>query len=266
MERTLRGTERSYRVINPASAIGLVAEALRDPHLYEQSIRIYSPEPNELQRLDIAAHYLECGDAEGSLRWLQGPWREASEYERLRLLDRAYALTGDTVKQIEIRRNAYQRTRSVHTYRPLAELLSESDRAELRADACAGAMTSPDVAAAAELLFELNEPKLAEELIIERAAQLDGGFYGSLTSLVEKARNEGCLLAATLILRALLDAILKRAYAKAYGHGARYLRALQELGSHIDDYRGHPTHEMYEQALRLAHGRKSSFWARLLEA
>jgi hypothetical protein len=119
MERTVRGTERSYRVINPASAIGLVAEALRDPHLYEQSIRIYSPEPNELQRLDIAAHHLECGDAEGSLRWLQGPWREASEYERLRLLDGAYALTGDIAKQIEIRRNAYQRTRSVHTYRYL---------------------------------------------------------------------------------------------------------------------------------------------------
>jgi hypothetical protein len=111
-------------------------------------------------------------------------------------------------------------------------------------------MTNPDVAAAAELLFELNEPKLADKLITERAAELNGGFYGSLTSLVEKARNEGCFLAAILILRALLDAILKRAYAKAYGHGARYLRALQELGSRIDDYRGHPTHDVYEQTLR----------------
>jgi hypothetical protein len=46
--------------------------------------------------------------------------------------------------------------------------------------------------------LELNEPKLADRLIIERAAELDGGFYGSLTSLVEKARNEGCFLAATL--------------------------------------------------------------------
>jgi len=83
---------------------------------------------------------------------------------------------------------------------------------------------------------------------------------------VEKARAEGCFLAATLILRALLDAILARAYAKAYGHGARYLRALQETASRIDDYHGHPTHEMYEQTLRLAHGRKTSFWARLLDA
>ena len=54
--------------------------------------------------------------------------------------------------------------------------------------------------------------------------------------------------------------------AKAYGHGARYLRALQELGPRIDDYRGHPTHEVYEKTLRLAHGRKTSFWARFLES
>ena len=265
IERTGRGTEGFYHLITPASAMGLVAEALRDPRLHERSIRIYSPEPNELQSLNIAKHYLECGDAEGSLRWLQGPGRDSSEYERLRLLDRAYALLGDTAKQIEIRRNEYQRTPGVHTYRALAELLPESDRAEMRTRACAEAMTHPDVAAAAELLFELNEPKLAEKLIIERPAQLDGGFYGSLTPLVERARDAGCFLAATLILRALLDAILKRAYAKAYRHGARYLLALQELGSRIDDYRGHPTHEMYEQTLRVAHGRKTGFWARVLE-
>ncbi len=265
IKHTARGDEGFYRVINPASAMGLVAESLRDPSLHERSIRIYSPEPNELQSLDIAKHYLGCGDAQGALRWLQGPWQNSSEHERLRLLDRAYALIGDTAKRIEIRRNAYQQAPSVHTYRALAELLHEDDRAELRGHACAEAMTNRDVATAAELLFELNEPRLAERLIIERAAELNGGYYGSLTALVEKARAEGCFLAATLMLRALLDAILKRAYAKAYGHGARYLRNLQEIAAHIDDYQGHPTHELYEQTLRLAHGRKTRFWARLLD-
>ncbi|HEY6924375.1 MAG TPA: hypothetical protein VI653_12960, partial [Steroidobacteraceae bacterium] len=88
---------------------------------------------------------------------------------------------------------------------------------------------------------------------------------GLLTSLVETARVERRLLAATLMLRALLDAILARAYAKAYGHGARYLKALRELAHEVDDYRGHVTHEMYEQRLRLTHGRKTSFWARLVD-
>lgn len=70
-------------------------------------------------------------------------------------------------------------------------------------------------------------------------------------------------MAAALIWRALLDAILARGYAKAYGHGARYLLELRDLATRIDDYRGHPSHESYESALRLGHGRKVSFWARL---
>jgi Calcineurin-like phosphoesterase len=53
----------------------------------------------------------------------------------LRLLDRTYALTGDTAKQIDIRRNAYQRTPGISTYRALAELLP-AGRASGSADPC----------------------------------------------------------------------------------------------------------------------------------
>ena len=77
------------------------------------------------------------------------------------------------------------------------------------------------VATAAELLFALEEPALAEQLIIERCAELDGRNYVLLTALVKMAKTNGRLLAAALIWRALLDAILARGYAKAYGHAAR---------------------------------------------
>jgi hypothetical protein len=120
-------------------------------------------------------------------------------------------------------------------------------------------------ATAAELLFALDEPALAEQLIIDRAAELDGRSYELLTSLVEAAKAKGRLVAATLVWRALLDAIRARAYAKAYGHAARYLQGLRAVAPDIRDYRGHPTHEMCEQSLRRAHGRKTSFWARLVD-
>jgi hypothetical protein len=147
----------------------------------------------------------------------------------------------------------------------LEEVLPAAERAEFRALACQDAVSSPHVATAAELLFALDEPALAEKLIVDRADELDGRSYGMLTSLVATAKASGCLLAATLIWRALLDAILARAYAKAYGHAARYLHELRAVASDIGDYRGHPTHEIYEQSLRMAHGRKASFWARLVD-
>lgn len=263
MDDHAAGKAEHYRVFRSSGAMGLVARALRDPKVYEQSIRVHSPEPNDLQANEIAEHYLDCGDGAGALRWLTGPMPKNARFERLDLMDRAYALLGDRERQIEIRTEIYRRAPGIHTYRALAEILPPAERDAFRTRACEDAKTNPHVATAAELMFALGEFALAEQLILDRTGELDGRNYGLLTELAKTAKAHGQLLAAALILRALLDAILARGYAKAYGHGARYLLDLRELSTHIDDYRGHPSHESYESALRLGHGRKTSFWARL---
>jgi len=243
--------------------MGLVARALRDPKLYEQSIRVHSPEPNTLQANDIAEQYLVCGDGAGALRWLDGPAAENAQFQRLDLLDRAYELLRDRDRQIEIRRELYRLTPGIHSYRALEEILPIGERGALRVRACRDAKTSPHVASAAELLFALEEPALAEQLIIERSGELDGRNYALLTALVKTAKANNRFLAAVLIWRVLIDAILARGYAKAYGHAVRYLLELRTVSASIADYRDHPSHESYEGALRLAHGRKVSFWGRL---
>jgi hypothetical protein len=157
----------------------------------------------------------------------------------------------------------YRRKPGLHSYRALEQLLPVVERGALRAAVCQDAKAGLHVATAAELLFALEEPALAEQLIVERSAELDGRNYSMLTSLVRSAKENGRLLASALIWRALVDAILARGYAKAYGHAARYLVELQALSASIEDYRGHPSHESYERNLRLVHGRKASFWSRL---
>jgi hypothetical protein len=87
---------------------------------------------------------------------------------------------------------------------------------------------------------------------------------GNLT--VEAFPAASRCLAANSIWRALLDAILTRGYAKAYPHAARYLREVWATASQIEDFHGHPTHADYERSLRMAHGRKASFWQRLSDA
>ena len=257
------GKIERYRVFSSSTAMGLVARALRDPKLYEQSIRVHSPDPNALQANDIAEHYLDCGDGAGALRWLSDSVPENARFERFDLMDRAYALLGDRERQIEIRTKIYRRAPGLHTFRALAEILPTAERDVFRTRACTEAQSNLNVASAAELLFALGEPGLAEQLILDRAGELDGHNYVLLTELAKTAKVHGRRLAAALIWRALLDAILARGYAKAYGHGARYLLGLRDLAASIDDYRGHPSHDSYESALRLGHGRKTSFWARL---
>jgi hypothetical protein len=263
MDAQKSGEVERYQVFRSSTAMGLVARALRDPRLYEQSILVHSPEPNGLQANDIAEHYLVCGDAAGALRWLDVPRGESAQFPRLDLMDRAYGLLGDRDRQIEVRREVYRRAPGIHSYRAMEAILPIGERAAFRARACQDAKTSPHVATAAELLFALEEPAVAEQLIVERCGELDGRNYGTLTELVKTAVANGRLLAAALMWRALIEAILARGYAKAYGHGARYLLELRALSASIEDYRGHPSHESYERALRLAHGRKASFWARL---
>ena len=257
------GEVEHHQVFGASSAMGLVARALRDPKLYEQSILVHSPQPNGLQANGIAEQYLRCGDAAGALRWLGGDYRDNAQFERLDLLDRAYELSEDRARQIETREEIYRRAPGIHSYRALEEILPVDERGAFRARACQDAKGNPHVATAAELLFALEEPALAERLIVERSAELDGRNYPLLTSLVKAAQANGRLLAAVLILRALLNAILARGYAKAYRHGARYLLDLRNTSARIDDYRGHPSHESYERELRVAHGRKASFWGLL---
>jgi len=256
----------SHHVFAPTAAMGLVARALQDPILYERSTRIHSFEPNEIQSMDIASHYLEYNDARAALRWLERPFRESVELQRLQLLDQAYAQLNDRPSQTNIRRELYRRAPSIHTYRSLEELLSPEERAALRARACKDAHLNPSLASAAELLFGLDEPHLAEQLIVARAGDLDGSNYPLLIPLADVARTRGRLVGASLIYRALIDAILARGYAKAYGHGARYLQKLREIASQLEDFFGHVPHAEYENALRTAHRRKTSFWSRLSES
>jgi hypothetical protein len=255
--------EEPARGFQSASALALIAEALRDPILYERSIRLHSPQPNDLQASKIATHYLQYGDAPGALRWLQSAWEPRLELRRDELLVRAYEMLGNVTGQIEVRRRQYERSPTTRTFRALDALLPPADRASLRAQARANAGSLPNLIGAAEMLFVLNEPTLAGNLLADRSTELDGLRVDALTNLSAKARSHGEWLAATLILRALLNSVLERSLSKAYGHAARYLYELRAVADSIADFRGHPTHDQYEYSIRAHHERKSGFWSRV---
>jgi 3-methyladenine DNA glycosylase/8-oxoguanine DNA glycosylase len=74
--------------------------------------------------------------------------------------------------------------------------------------------------------------------------------------------KDGRMLIATIIYRALLDSILRRAESKYYTHGVRYLKKFDKLSETISDWRGVAPHVAYLTALRRDHGRKSAFWGK----
>jgi uncharacterized protein DUF6880 len=73
-------------------------------------------------------------------------------------------------------------------------------------------------------------------LLLAHHGNVQGGAYDRLVPLAQALEKKGRLLGTIVCYRALLVAILTRAYARAYGHAAEYLRALRRLDAHVDDY------------------------------
>lgn len=112
------------------------------------------------------------------------------------------------------------------------------------------------------LSFLISWPALdrAAEVVIEHADDLDGDHYEILTPAANALATKHPL-AATLVLRAMIDFSLGRARSSRYKHAARHLLECASLSSAIDDFGEYETHEDYEARLRREHGRKSSFWS-----
>jgi Family of unknown function (DUF6880) len=100
----------------------------------------------------------------------------------------------------------------------------------------------------------------AAQMITARAKELDGDHYELLTPAAD-ALAAKYPLAATLLLRAMIDFSLTKSRASRYGHAARHLRDCAGLASRVEDYASFETHDGYVSRLRRDHARKTAFWS-----
>lgn len=249
-----------YSVLHAATRIHSVAEALRDPELYARATLSYSPQPNELQKADIAERCLEFGKPKEALKWLEGHW-ERTELTRLYLLSKAYEVLGPRSEYVDLLRRLFLESSTVAHFRKWRENLPDDQRAEADALARERAVATTDPIDGAQLLLAIGDNQAAESLVVSSRSKINGAHYGTLVPLAELLEEKGLALAATICYRALLEDILARAYARAYSHAARYFHKLQKLASRISDYRGIDTAQDYEASIHAKHARKTSFWA-----
>ena len=249
-------------VFGASGSLHLLSEALRDPEVHVKAVLSYSPAPNPLQKEGFVEAYLKCGRHADALRWLDGHW-EHHEQARLRLLAEAYAGLGRHEECAQIRKRLFDATASVYDFREWRDVLAKDarDAAGEHARQVAEALANP--IAAATLLLELGDADAAEELLVRRHADLDGRDYPLLVPLAESLEKSQHRLGATACYRALLLAILDRAYARAYGHAASYLGKLRQLAAELPPQHSLESHPAFEAALRAQHPRKTAFWSRV---
>lgn len=111
------------------------------------------------------------------------------------------------------------------------------------------------------LTFLISWPDLdgAAKFVSARVDELSGSYYEHLVPAAEALAGRHPL-AATLLLRVMIDFALEKGRSKRYTHAARHLGECANLAHGIEDFSPVETHADYESRLRREHGRKRAFW------
>jgi len=201
-----------------------------------------------------------AGDALGFLeraevseaRWIPPEWQDTrlAVLEALDRKDEAQAF----------RWACFARDLSGEHLRAYLKRLPDFEDIEAEERAMAHAAAHPDLLAA--LAFFLSWPSHAHaaRLLIDRPDEVDGDHYEFLAPAAE-ALAERHPLAATLVLRAMIDFTLTRTRAKRYRYAAEHLASCARLARDIPDYGAFETHDAHVTRLKEEHGRKFGFWS-----
>jgi hypothetical protein len=119
-------------------------------------------------------------------------------------------------------------------------------------------MARPGLPEPLALLVRWPTLDLAAALVLDRADLMDGDHYEILTPAAEALADKNPL-AATVLLRAMIDFSLEQARSKRYSHVARHLPDCARLAERSEDWGDTEPQDAYVARLKTGHGRKSSF-------
>jgi len=153
----------------------------------------------------------------------------------------------------------FERTLSSECLRSYLKHLPDFDDEEAESKALADVSLYPNFHHALSFMIDWPALDLAAEMVLARHGEIDGNIYSLLTPAAD-ALEQSYPLAATLMLRAMVDYSLDNAKSTRYGYAARHLQTCEYLAKRIESFGDHAEHDAFVAGLRLRHGRKSGFW------
>lgn len=212
---------------------------------------------------EIARRLLAAGRAEEALRtieaaehrrggWLDFDWEDA-RIEALDALGR-----GDDAQAA--RWSCFERALSAEHLRAYLKRLSDFDDVEAEARALDHAERYESLLQALAFLVYWPALDRAATVVIRRSGELDGNHYEILSPAADALADKHPL-AATLLLRAMIDFTLAKARSSRYCHAARHFMECAGLAAAVEDFGACETHDAYAARLKVEHGRKSGFWS-----
>jgi hypothetical protein len=196
-----------------------------------------------LQTIEVAEHRRSG--------WPEFEWEDA----RIDVLD---ALgRGDQAQTA--RWSCFERTLSARHLRTYLKRLPDFDDVEAEERALDFAERYESALQALAFLVSWPAVERAARLVTVRTGEIDGNYYEILSPAADALAGK-YPLAATLVLRAMINFTLAKARSSRYRHAARHFMECASLASSISDFGTVETHDAYAARLKTEHGRKSGFW------
>ena len=179
------------------------------------------------------------------------------EWEQVRL--NVMKTLGQYNEAHAFRWQCFERTLSIAHLRAYLKRLPDFEDLEAEERAMSYALKYSNVHQA--LAFLVSWPALdkAAALVTQRSGELNGDHYVILSPAAE-ALTAKYPVAATLLLRAMIDFTLKKGRVSRYRHAARHFAECASLASTSGDFGAVEPHEDYSRRLKQEHGRKTAFW------
>lgn len=215
---------------------------------------------------DVARRLLDAGRVQEAFDIVNGA-RAAEEGKSFRMfphdLDEVYEVCLVKLGRVEALKehlwDSFQQTLNEHRLRKYLTLLPDFDDIEAEEKALEFAETYPHLDAAITLLVGWPAHERAARVVLERADNLDGNSYHTLTTAAD-ALEAKYPLAATLMRRSMIQDTLDRGKSQRYRYAARHLAGCESCDSAIDDYGDFFGHAQFLDSLKQRHGRKHGFW------
>ncbi len=213
--------------------------------------------------IHIARRLLAAGRPADALEFLEAAELEEDDWDRIAWQDARLEVLeamGRTGEAQEFRWACFERDLSAEYLRAYLRKLPDFEDIEAEERAVEIAMSDPQLLAALQFFIDFRSPARASELLVKRYKEIDGDRFEYLTPAAD-ALAASHPLAATLVLRAMIDFALSKARSKRYRHIAAHLATCAELAPKIEDFGHFETHDAYLARLKEHHGGKQGFWA-----
>ncbi len=220
---------------------------------------------------EIAERLISAGRPQEAISWLDKAWLDKASAPHAGRQDKIDTLRIDALMRLdrvadaqEVRWSAFTRTLSHDRFESYLAHATAEARDAAHAKAISVARAHRDVLSALGVLHRIDKAEAAA-FVEARHADLSGGVYFVLRPAAEVLASD-FPLAAVLLYRRMVDAVVESGQSKYYSYAAGDFVASDRAAAQVTDWRGHQDQATYRAELKSRHSRKRAFWSRVTEA